>query len=118
MELFKRIVKQSILLTLIAIVLSAILAGNLKFSLGVFVGSLAGILNLRAIVKNVSSITGGQRITGRYIIFSTFRLIGLFALLFILIWKRIADVFGILLGFTIIFFMIIKEGLKEARQMR
>lgn len=118
MELFKRILKQSLIVSVIAIALSAALTRGIKFPLGVFVGSLAGIVNLRAIVRNVSSITGGQRITGRYIILSTFRLLGLFALLFILIWKGLADVFGILLGFTIVFVIIIKEGLKEARSMQ
>lgn len=118
MELFKRVLRQSLIAGAVAIALSAALTGGIKFPVGVFVGSLAGIINLRAIVRNVSSITGGQRITGRYIILSTFRLLGLFALLFILIWKRLADVFGILLGFTIVFIFIIKEGLREARSMQ
>ncbi|MFN3739609.1 MAG: hypothetical protein ACK4TF_02915 [Thermodesulfovibrionales bacterium] len=118
MELFKRILKQSVIAGAIAIVLSAVLTGGIKFPLGVFVGCLAGIVNLRAIVRNVSSLTGGQRITGRYIALSTFRLLGLFVLLFLLISKRLADVFGILLGFTIVFVIIIKEGLKEARDMQ
>lgn len=118
MELFKRILRQSLIVSAIAIALSAVLTGGIKFPLGILIGSLSGIVNLRAIVRNVSSITGGQRITGRYIILSTFRLIGLFALLFILISKRLADVFGILLGFTIVFVIIIKEGLREARSMQ
>lgn len=118
MELFKRVLRQSLILSAIAIALSAVLTGGIKFPFGVLVGCLTGILNLRAIVRNVSSITGGQRITLRYMALSTFRLFGLFALLFILIWKRLADVFGILLGFTIVFIIIIKEGLKEARNMQ
>lgn len=118
MELFKRILKQSIPVSIIAIMLSAVLTGGIKLPLGIFIGSLAGIVNLRAIIRNVSSITGGQKITGRYIILSTFRLLGLFALLFLLISKGLADVFGILLGFTIVFVIIIKEGLKEARNMQ
>mgnify|MGYP001773666453 CR=1 FL=1 len=118
MELFKRILKLSLIVTIPAIALSALITGGIRFPLGVLTGSLAGILNLRAIVRNVSSITGGQRITGRYIILSTFRLLGIFLLLFILIWKGIVDVFGILLGFTIVFVIIIKEGLREAGQMR
>lgn len=102
----------------VAVILSLAITGNIKFPLGLIVGSLAGLFNLRAIVRNVSSITGTQSITLRYIILSTLRLFALFVILFLLIWKKIADVFGILLGFTIVFIIIIKEGLKEAQNIK
>ncbi len=117
MELFRRILKQSIPLVIISAVISAILTGDFRFPLGILAGGIAGLFNLRAIVRNVQSITGGQRITGRYIIFSTFRLLGLFVILFILIWKHLINVFGLLAGLTIVFIIIIKEGLREARSM-
>lgn len=115
MELYKRVLKLSIVITVIAVVISAFLTDGMTFPLGVLAGGLAGLFNLRAIVRNVQSITGGQRITGRYIILSTLRLLGIFVVLFVLIWKRLANPFGIITGFTIVFLIIIKEGLREAK---
>jgi hypothetical protein len=119
MELFRRILKQSIPLVGISVVISGILTGDFRFPLGILAGGIAGLFNLRAIVGNVQSISGSnsQRITGRYIILSTFRLLGLLVILFILIWKHLINVFGLLTGLTIVFIIIIKEGLREARSM-
>ncbi len=117
MEILKRVLTNSAIILPLLMVFSGILTKDYRFPLGVFIGGLTGIFNLRAIVRNVQSITGGQRITARYILLSIFRLIGIFALLFLLIWKDLVDLFGILTGFTVVFIIIIKEGLKEARSI-
>ncbi len=50
------------------------------------------------------------------IFFSMFRLFLLFAILSLLIYLRLVNVFGVLAGFTVIFGVLLIEGLKYAKK--
>lgn len=120
MDIFWRVARQSLIVTGIMIILSTIFL-DMSFSLGILAGALAGIINFRSIVKSVRSLIGNiqneglSKPTGKLIFLSIFRLTLLFIFLFILISKKLVNVFGVLAGFTVVFFMIIREGLREAK---
>jgi len=48
--------------------------------------------------------------------FSQFRLVMLFLILAVLLYLKVVNIFGILAGFTVVFIMVIIEGLKHAKK--
>ncbi len=122
MDIFWRVTGQSLVIIGILIPVTAILF-DISFSMGILAGGLAGIINFRSIVRSVKAIIGNiepgslSRPTGKLIFFSILRLTLLFIVLFILISKRLVNVFGILAGFTVVFLVIIREGLREAKKL-
>lgn len=112
MEIFKRVIKRSIFIALPAMVLSAFFIEPRKFPLGIAIGWLFGILNLRALTKNVQGLVGAEKATARLVIMNLSRLIGMFAGIILLVYYRVINVFGLLIGFTIVFTFILVEGAK------
>ncbi len=121
MDIFWRVAGQSLVIIGILIPVTAIFI-DMGFSMGILAGGLAGIINFRSIVKSVRALIGNiergtsSRPAGKLIFFSIMRLTLLFIVLFILISERLVNVFGILAGFTVVFLVIIREGLKEAKK--
>ena len=50
--------------------------------------------------------------------FSQFRIVMLFLVLATLVYLKLVNIFGILAGFTVVFSMVIIEGLKYAREAK
>ena len=61
---------------------------------------------------------GTYRATGKMIFFSIFRLIFLFVIISVLVYLKLVNIFGILIGFTVIFTLLIIEGLKYAEKIQ
>jgi hypothetical protein len=116
MILLKRIYKQALLILLPLSALSAFIEWK-KLPLGILAGGVLGLLNLRGLVRGVEGLIGAYRPTAKIVIFSLLRFTILAAILTILVAFRIANVFGILIGFTVVFLMIIKEGLRVAKEL-
>jgi hypothetical protein len=114
MEILKRVIKKSLFIIIPAAVISAFFEWK-KLPLGIIAGGLFGILNLRGLVRSVEGFIGTERLTAKIIFLSMTRLFILFAAIFILIWFKIINVLGMLFGFTVIFVLILIEGMKVSK---
>lgn len=85
--------------------------------MSILIGGILGLVNLRGIARGVEGLIGSQRPTGKIIFLSLLRLTALALILGILFYYEAVDVLGILIGFTIVFAAIIKEGLHSVRQL-
>ncbi|HSB31289.1 MAG TPA: hypothetical protein VLD55_06770 [Candidatus Sulfobium mesophilum] len=115
MELIKRIYKKAFLVLIPLALLSALLEWK-KLPLSVIVGGVLCLANIRGLEWGVTGLLGTGKATGRMIFFSMFRLFLLFAILSLLIYLRLVNVFGVLAGFTVIFALLLIEGLKVAKK--
>jgi hypothetical protein len=114
MDLIKRIYKKSVLVLIPLALLSALLDWK-KLPLSIVIGGALGLANIKGLAWGVNGLIGTGRATGRMIFFSMFRLFLLFGILSLLVYLRIVNVFGILAGFTVIFALLMIEGLKYAK---
>lgn len=113
--LVKRTFKQSIIILLSLSILSAFIEWR-KLPISILVGGILGLVNLRAIARGVEGLIKTYRPTGKFIFFSIFRLIILGSILTILVVYKLVNIFGVLIGFTVIPISIIKEGLRIAKE--
>lgn len=116
MEILKGVVKKSIFIILPAAVLTAFIIEPRKFPLGIIMGWLFGILNLRQLTRNIEGLVGKDKATFKLVFLSMTRLLFLCVAIFALIYYRIVNVFGLLIGFTVVFVLILIEGAKVAKR--
>jgi hypothetical protein len=114
--LVKRTFKQSIIILLSLSILSAFIEWR-KLPISILVGGILGLVNLRAIARGVEGLIKTYRPTGKLIFFSIFRLMILGSILTILVVYKLVNIFGILIGFTVVVIVILKEGLRAAKEM-
>ena len=115
MEILKGVLKKSIFIILPAALLSAFFIEPRKFPLGIMMGWLFGILNLRQLTRNIEGLVGTEKATLKLVFLSMTRLLVLFAAIFCLIYYRVVNVFGLLIGFTVVFVLILVEGAKVGK---
>ncbi|MBI4843365.1 MAG: hypothetical protein HY809_03445 [Nitrospirae bacterium] len=87
-----------------------------KVPAGILAGAVFGILNLRGLVRSVERFILSKKMKAVMMLTSIFRLFGLFAVIFFLMYKKLVNPFGLLFGFTVVFFLILTEGLKAANR--
>ncbi len=114
MDLIKKIYKKSFFALIPLALLSAFIEWK-KLPVSIVIGGALGLANIKGLAWGVTGLMGSGRVTGRMIFFSMFRLFLLFAILSLLIYLRLVNVFGILAGFTVIFVLLMIEGLKYAK---
>ncbi|MEW5745349.1 MAG: hypothetical protein AB1805_07940 [Nitrospirota bacterium] len=114
--IIKRVNVQSALV-LIPLALLSLLTpwGGRRFALGVLVGGLVAASNLKGLAWSVTALIGVERPQGKIVFLSIFRLLVVFAFLLVLAALKAIDLFGLLLGLTVVFIIILKEGLVAAR---
>lgn len=115
MNLVKRTFKQSVIILLPLSILSAFIEWK-KLPLSILIGGILGLVNLRSLARGVEGLIGTYRPTGKLVIFSLLRLTILACILTILLFYRLVNPFGLLIGFTVVFISILKEGLRCARE--
>ena len=116
MTLLNRIYKWAILILIILALLSAFIEWK-KLPMSILIGGILGLINLRGLARGVYSIVGTYRPTAKMVISTIFRLGFLAVVLIILFALKVVNVFGILIGFTVVFVLIITEGLRAAKEM-
>jgi hypothetical protein len=129
MELIKRVIKQSIFVLLLLVILAfflrtrieqigfLMLIGNPRLiPASILIGGVLGILNLRGLVWGIESLLGAHKANVTLLLLNILRLLILFSIITILVAFRLAHLIGLLVGMTVVFFILIKEGLKMARQ--
>jgi hypothetical protein len=110
MEILKGVIKKSLIIILPVAAVSAFFEWK-KLPLGIIIGGVFGILNMGGLVRSVRGVIGSSKTTAKIIFLSMTRLFILFTAIFILIWLEIINILGMLFGFTVVFVLILVEGM-------
>ena len=120
MSLTRRIYKQAALILLPLAILSAFIQKYLnleKLPFSIIIGGVLGLVNLRGLARSVENLVGTYRPTAKVVIFSILRLAMLAVILVTIIALRLVSIIGLMVGFTVVFFVIMKEGLRESKEL-
>jgi len=125
--ILKRVLKQSIIVLLPLALLSFFVnwrADALRFlrpfgnpdliPVSIVIGGILGIANLKGLIWGIESLLNVPKAKTKLIYLSIFRLLMLFAFIIILVFIRLVNIFGLVLGMTVVFFIFIKEGVRMA----
>ncbi len=115
MDLIRKINKNSLTLLLPVAAVSALFEWK-KLPVSILTGGALGLLNIKALAWGVQGLLGAYKPTAKMLFFSQFRLVILFLLLTLLVYLKLVNIFGIIAGFTIVFGMVIREGLKYSKE--
>ncbi|MBZ0154818.1 MAG: ATP synthase subunit I [Alphaproteobacteria bacterium] len=113
--LIKRVVKGMLLLLIPLSLLSLFFAGW-RFSLGILLGGGMGAGNLKGLAWSVRLFLGEEKAQAKMLVVSIFRFLILFTLLVVLAAAGVITIGGVLIGFTVVFVLVLKEGLFAARK--
>ncbi len=116
MILLKRIYKRAILILLPLALLSAFIEWK-KLPFSILIGGILGLINLRGLARGVYSLIGSYRPAAKIVISTMLRLGFLAVVLILLFALKIVNAFGILIGFTVVFILIMTEGLRVAKEL-
>jgi len=112
----KKTFRLSAIILLPLAIVSAFIWGR-KLAMGILVGGILGLVNLRGLARGVEGLIDSYRPKGgKLVFFSLFRLTLLAFILALLLIYRLVNPFGILIGFTVVFVAIMKEGLRAAKE--
>lgn len=117
MELIKRINKKSVFALVLLAIASSFFEWR-KLPISIIIGGVLGLANLKGLSWSVEGLMGTRRPTGKMIFFSIFRLFLLFLIIAALVYLKLVNIFGILIGFTVIFVFLIIEGIKYAERIQ
>jgi hypothetical protein len=115
MDLVKRVFKRSLLLLIPIALLSALIEWK-KLPASILVGGGLALLNIKGLAWGVEGLLGTHKATIKMVFFSQFRLFMLFLILAVLIYLKLVNVFGILIGFTVVFALLMIEGYRLSRK--
>lgn len=115
MNLVKRIYKQGILILLPLAAVSALFEWK-KLPLGILLGGILGLANLKGLAWGLKDFATSYRPSGKVIFLSLVRFFILAFILIILVIEKLVNPLGILIGFTVVFALIIKEGLRISKE--
>ena len=115
MEILKRVIVKSLFIILPAAILSYIYIEPQKVPLGILLGGLFGLFNLRQLTRNVTGLVGSEKATFKLVFLSMTRLMVLCVAIFLLIYYGIVNVFGLLFGLTVVFALILIEGARVSK---
>ena len=115
MNLVKRIYKQGIFILLPIAVLSAFFEWK-KLPLSILIGGILGLANLKGLAWGLKDFATSYRPSGKVIFLSIVRFFILALVLIVLALLKLINLLGILIGFTVVFLLIIKEGLRVAKE--
>ncbi len=115
MNLIKRIYKQGILILLPLAAISAFYEWK-KFPISILIGGILGLVNLKGLAWGLKDLTPASNPGKKVIALSILRFFALAFILLILAILKLINFLGILIGFTVVFILIIKEGLRFARE--
>ena len=115
MELIRKIHRNSLIVLFPLAAASAFIEWK-QLPLSILTGGVLAIMNIRALAWGVEGILGSHRAGTKMLFFSQFRLVMLFLILAVLLYLKVVNIFGVLAGFTVVFIMVVIEGLKHAKK--
>lgn len=112
------------LLAVVPLSLAAAFIEPVRLPLGILAGGALGLFNLRGLKRGVENLLAvhaeagtAPAPTGRLIVMSFFRLFLLGAVIVLLAISRLVNLIGLLIGFTVVFTLLLFEGLKASREL-
>jgi len=120
-NLIKRIHRQSLIFLIITAAITTLIAALTditdwrKMPHSVLIGGLLGLANLKGLAWGLKDFATLHRPSGKLVFWSMLRFFILAFILIVLAILKLIDFFGILIGFTVVFVLILKEGLRIAR---
>ncbi len=130
MVLVRRVIKHSALIILPLSLLSLLVDWNregLRFlrpfgnpdfmTVSIIIGAVLGIANLKGLIWGLDSMLGTQQGNTKLVFLSLLRLFILFGIVIVLAALKLINLLGFLIGMTVVFFVLIKEALKEAQKL-
>jgi len=91
--------------------------GGARLAGGVVAGGALGYLNFELLARGVEGFIGAGAVRGVVVFLSFLRLGIMFLLITALVYFQVVGVFGLLIGFTVVFTVNIFVGLKMAKGM-
>ncbi len=119
MKMIKRINRQAIFVLIPLSLLSALIEWK-KLPLSILTGGALALVNLKGLHWEVLGLTNpevARGAMGSLLFFSMFRLLIIFIILTVLLSLRFINILGALTGLTVVFILIMKEGLAEAKRL-
>lgn len=115
MEIIRKVYKQAGFLLIPAALFSALIEWK-RLPASILVGGVLALANLKGLAWGVEGLIGaGQQASGKLIFFSLIRFFMVFAILLILIWFQLVNIAGIFIGFTLVVVLLLKEGIRLAK---
>ena len=87
-----------------------------KFPVSILLGGILGLLNLKGLAWGLKDFAASYRPSGKVIFSSLVRFFLMAFILIILVIEKLIHPVGILIGFTVVFALILKEGLRIAKE--
>ena len=121
-NLIKRIHRQALIYLIITAVVTTIIvavtavADWRKFPHSVLIGGLLGLANFKGLAWGLKDFAELQRPSGKLIFWSMVRFFILALILVVLALLKLINFVGILIGLTVVFGLILKEGMREVKQ--
>jgi len=115
MEIIKRIYKQSAIILLPLALLSAVIEWK-RLPLSIIIGGILALANLKGLAWGIKGLVGAPQASGKLLFFSLIRLALLFAVIIVLLMLKLINILGIFVGFTVVFTILLKEGLRSAKE--
>ncbi|RPI33612.1 MAG: hypothetical protein EHM54_10565 [Nitrospiraceae bacterium] len=115
MDLIRKIHRNSLIVLFPLAAASAFIEWK-QLPLSILMGGVLAIMNIRALAWGVEGILGSHRAGAKMLFFSQFRLVMFFLILAALVYLKVVNIFGILAGITVVFSMVVIEGLKHSKE--
>ena len=119
MRMIKRINRQAIPVLIFLSLLSTLIEWK-KLPLSILTGGILALVNLKGLHWEALGLTNPEAARGAMgplLFFSMFRLLIVFIILTVLLSLSLINILGTLTGLTVVFILIMKEGLTEARKL-
>jgi hypothetical protein len=120
-NLIKRIHRQALIFLIITAAITTLIAALTeitdwrKMPHSVLIGGLLGLANLKSLAWGLKDFSTLHPPSGKLIFWSMLRFFILAFILIGLALLKLINFFGILIGFTVVFVLILKEGLRIAK---
>jgi hypothetical protein len=121
-NLIKRLHKQAFIFLIIAATVTTATAALTsvadwrKLPHSVLIGGLLGLANFKGLAWGLKDFATLQRPSGKLIFWSMVRFFILSLILIVLAILKLINFFGVLIGLTVVFALIIKEGLRAVKE--
>lgn len=115
MQILQRLYKQTAFILIPTALISAFIEWR-RLPISIILGGVFGLLNLKGLSWGVESLLHSEKARVKLIVLSLLRFILLSAILIVLAIFRLINLFGLLIGFSIVFVLFMKEGLKISKE--
>ena len=91
---------------------------NWRMLAGTMAGGVLALANLKGLSWGVTGLIGAEKATPKLVFFSFFRFMFLMLTLLLLLKLGLINPIGVLIGLTVVFTVLIMEGLGEANRQK